>query len=138
MILFRVPRFIWHNWENKRVAHVLPQKLFIQVNDKRMPDFPRLPIFLKEDEINTSLNEMNDFIEYHIGKSRYSSYYWKYHICEWLNLFNVIFQTILLDTFLGGMFSTYGLRALTISEMDPEERSDPMNLVFPKVEANHS
>ena len=40
---------------------------------------------------------------------------------------------ILMDVFLGGMFSTYGSQVWSISEMDPENRSDPMNLVFPKV-----
>ena len=57
----------------------------------------------------------------------------KYQVCEWLNLFNVIFQMLFLDLFLGGMFSTYGSAVWGISNMDPEERSDPMNLVFPKV-----
>ena len=38
-----------------------------------------------------------------------------------------------MDVFLGGMFSTYGSQVWSISEMDPENRSDPMNLVFPKV-----
>ena len=57
----------------------------------------------------------------------------KYQVCEWLNLFNVIFQMLFLDLFLGGMFSTYGSAVWNISNMDPENRSDPMNLVFPKV-----
>ena len=70
MVLFKVPSFLWHMWEDKRIEHVLPKKMFIQVTDKRMPDFPKLPIFLKENEINESLNEINDFIEYHIGKRR--------------------------------------------------------------------
>ena len=40
---------------------------------------------------------------------------------------------LFLDLFLGGMFSTYGSAVWGISNMDPEARSDPMNLVFPKV-----
>ena len=40
---------------------------------------------------------------------------------------------LFLDLFLGGMFSTYGSAVWGISNMDPEDRSDPMNLVFPKV-----
>jgi len=133
MVCFRIPSFIWHKWESKRVQTVLPKKMFIQVSDSRMPNFPKLPIFLKEDEIDGSVNDMKDFIEYHIGKRRYNSYYVKYQVCEWLNLFNVIFQMLFLDLFLGGMFSTYGSAVWGISNMDPEERSDPMNLVFPKV-----
>ena len=64
---------------------------------------------------------------------RYSSYYLKYQVCEWLNVLNVIFQIVLLDIFFGGMFTTYGSMIWNISELDPEDRSDPMNLVFPKV-----
>ena len=71
MVLFKIPRFLWHRWENKRIAHVLPKKMLFQVTDQRMPVFPRLTIFLKENEINEGVNEMNDFIEYHIGKRRY-------------------------------------------------------------------
>ena len=70
MVCFRIPSFIWHKWESKRVQTVLPKKMFIQVSDSRMPDFPKLPIFLKEDEIDGSVNDMKDFIESHIGKRR--------------------------------------------------------------------
>jgi hypothetical protein len=38
-----------------------------------------------------------------------------------------------IDYFLGGMFTTYGVMAFDISNQDPEDRDDPMNLVFPKV-----
>jgi len=35
--------------------------------------------------------------------------------------------------FLGGEFSTYGLKVLHYTELDPKEREDPMAVVFPKV-----
>ena len=38
-----------------------------------------------------------------------------------------------MDIFFGGLFSTYGTMVWNISNLDPEDRSDPMNLVFPKV-----
>ena len=40
---------------------------------------------------------------------------------------------LFLDLFLGGMFSTYGVMVWNITNLDPEDRSDQMNLVFPKV-----
>lgn len=38
-----------------------------------------------------------------------------------------------MDIFLDGMFSTYGSMIWNLSNADPEDRNDPMNLVFPKV-----
>lgn len=49
--------------------------------------------------------------------------------CEILNFVNVIAQIFLLDTFLGGEFTTYGAKVIQESEIDPEERTDPMSRV---------
>ena len=38
--------------------------------------------------------------------------------------------------FLGYEFSTYGWDVLTLNNMNPEDRADPMNVVFPKVPPN--
>merc|ERR1719175_492884 len=53
--------------------------------------------------------------------------------CEMLNLINVLGQMYFMDRFLGGEFSTYGLKVLHYTELDPKEREDPMAVVFPKV-----
>ncbi len=52
---------------------------------------------------------------------------------EFLNLINVVGSIYFVDAFLGGEFSTYGLRVLEFLEADPEERIDPMAVVFPRV-----
>jgi hypothetical protein len=39
----------------------------------------------------------------------------------------------LFGRFLGYEFSTYGWDVLTLNNMNPEDRADPMNVVFPKV-----
>jgi hypothetical protein len=46
---------------------------------------------------------------------------------------NVIGQIFFIDTFLNGEFSTYGLRVFEYTGLEPEERPDPMAVVFPKV-----
>ena len=38
-----------------------------------------------------------------------------------------------MDVFLGGHFTTYGYKVLSISEQPLEKRVDPMSKVFPKV-----
>lgn len=52
---------------------------------------------------------------------------------EVLNLINVIGNIYFVDVFLGGEFSTYGMRVLSLLESDPENRIDPMATVFPRV-----
>lgn len=39
----------------------------------------------------------------------------------------------LIDSFLGGEFFTYGIKVLELSQMDQENRYDPMVAVFPRV-----
>ena len=36
-------------------------------------------------------------------------------------------------SFLGYQFTTYGWDVLTVTAQNPEDRADPMNIVFPKV-----
>jgi hypothetical protein len=52
---------------------------------------------------------------------------------EMFNLLVVISNTYFVDIFLGGEFSTYGLRVVDFLEADPEQRIDPMATIFPRV-----
>ena len=60
-------------------------------------------------------------------------YAFKYFLCDVLNFVNVIGQMYLLNTFLGGVFMAYGSDVLYWSETDPEQRTDPMIKVFPRI-----
>ena len=66
------------------------------------------------------------------GIYRYQKYFLRYVFCEGMTLANLIFQIALIDRFLGGMFTIYGPMVFEISSLDPEDRDDPLNLVFPK------
>jgi len=50
-----------------------------------------------------------------------------------LNFVNVIANIIFVDKFLGGTFLTYGTDVLRFSNMNQENRSDPMVEVFPRM-----
>jgi len=50
-----------------------------------------------------------------------------------LYLVNVVGQIIFTDCFLGWEFTTYGVQAASMLELDQEERRDPMSRVFPRV-----
>merc|ERR1711997_1100383 len=60
-------------------------------------------------------------------------YAMKFFFCELLCLINVIGQMYFTDRFLGYTFMTYGSDVFAMTFGDPEGRSDPMNVVFPKV-----
>merc|ERR1712228_1121059 len=57
----------------------------------------------------------------------------KFFFCEFLCLVNVIGQMYFTDRFLGYTFMTYGSDVFAMTFGDPEGRSDPMNVVFPKM-----
>ena len=57
----------------------------------------------------------------------------RFFFCEFLNLFNVIGQLFFMNYFLGGEFTTYGSDVISMTELEQEERTDPMSRVFPKV-----
>ena len=69
----------------------------------------------------------------HANMHNHSFYAYKFFLCEVLNFINVVGQIYFTDRFLGYEFTTYGTRVISMSEEDDELRSDPMNLVFPKV-----
>lgn len=50
-----------------------------------------------------------------------------------LNFLNVIGNMFLIDIFLGGEFFSYGTKVLQFSQLDQEDRYDPMIAVFPRV-----
>jgi len=57
----------------------------------------------------------------------------KFFFCECLNFVNVIWQIIFTDIFLDGEFSKFGTEVIKFSNMEPEDRVDPMSRVFPRM-----
>lgn len=58
--------------------------------------------------------------------NRHNFYAFRFFICEALNFINVVGQIYFMDFFLDGEFSTYGSDVVKFTEMEPEERADPM------------
>ena len=69
---------------------------------------------------------------YH-NQRRNSIYGARFVMCELFNVLNVALQVFLIDSLLGGEFSSYGLEVLQFTFLDDEERTDPIVKVFPKV-----
>lgn len=68
-----------------------------------------------------------------LDNRHHNSYFFYFIFCEVLNFVNVVMQMYLIDAFLGGAFSTYGMDVIRYSEMDQEYRVDPMVAVFPRM-----
>ena len=117
-LLFYIPRFLWKTWEAgrmKTLAHNL-----------------NYPIFT--DDTNKS-ERIKLLVDYFASNLHHHNFYAiRFFICEVLNFINVVGQIFLVDYFLGGEFSTYGFDVFRMAtELDPDERVDPMAKVFPKV-----
>jgi hypothetical protein len=135
-ILFYVPRWIWIHWEGQRMERLVPVELSFAMTDPRLPLFPKPPGVLSEDVLKEKVEHIRDhFIRYcgRFGAKTHSIYFTRFVFCEFLNLINVVCQIFFVDLFLDGMFTSYGFKVIEMSNLDPEERTDPMNLIFPKV-----
>jgi len=115
-VLFYIPRYLWKIWDGGRIK-MLVQDLNLPIVD---PD-------QKEDRKKVLVDY---FIEDRHGHDFYAI---KFFFCEFLNLVNVVGQLFLMNFFLGGEFTTYGSDVLAMTELEQEQRTDPMSKVFPKV-----
>jgi len=116
--LFYVPRYLWKAAEGGRVnmlaADMYGPSMVINRDER-------------SDRIKTIIKYFKEM------RGGHFMYMMKFVGCEALNLINVLGQMYFMDRFLGGEFSTYGLKVLHYTELDPKEREDPMAVVFPKV-----
>lgn len=115
-MLFYVPRYLWKTWEGGRIKMLVLDLNCPIVNEECKSDRKKLLV----DYFTTNLKAQN-------------FYAFRFFICEVLNFINVVGQIFFMDFFLDGEFSTYGSDVLKFTEMEPEEREDPMARVFPKV-----
>ncbi|XP_075226253.1 innexin 2 [Lycorma delicatula] len=115
-MLFYVPRYLWKTWEGGRI-----KMLVLDLN---------CPIV--SEECKTDRKKL--LVDYFTANLRTQNFYaYRFFICEILNFINVVAQICFMDFFLDGEFSTYGSDVVRFTEMEPEEREDPMSRVFPKV-----
>lgn len=115
-LFFYLPHFIWKQWEGCKLKHL--------VQNLRDP-------FLCEEEKSKQIKLVIKSLN--ANRDRQNIYAYKYFICELMNFVNVIIQIRLIDTFLGGEFSSFGINVLRFMTTEQWDRADPMVKVFPKV-----
>lgn len=116
-VCFYVPHWIWKNWEEGKVGMI----------SQGMRGMFTL-------SVTERASRQRRLIDYIVASMRtHNSYSFGYFLCEILNFVNVIANIIFVDKFLGGTFLTYGTDVLRFSNMNQENRSDPMVEVFPRM-----
>lgn len=115
-IFFYLPRYIWKCWEKGLM------KAFAL--DLREPLLP-------SEDSKKSYKLLSHALHIHWGHFR--GYFRRYIFCELLTLINVLGQMWLLDTFLGGVFTNFGIKVIQWSEWDQEYRTDPLVKAFPRM-----
>lgn len=115
-LLFYVPRYFWKAMEGHRVKN-----LILGLNSPILPE-------------DTKNNNRKLLVEYlAMNMSNNKTYFLSLAIAEVMNFVNVVGQMFLMDRFLGGEFSRYGVEVFKFTEWDSEVRYDPMIRVFPRL-----
>lgn len=117
-LCFHLPRLFWKHTEGgivKMLVGDLTNPMYIVNKDDRKDRIELIAKYFKE---NTK---------------GHGGYALNFFLAEILCLINVISQIYFTDRFLGYQFTTYGWDVFTLNNMNPEDRPDPMNVVFPKV-----
>lgn len=115
-VMFYIPRYMWKLWEGGRLRSL--------VLNLRSP-------IMDEDERKEQLGLLVDYLKANL--TFHNGYFYYFVFCEVLNFINVVSQMYIVDAFLGGAFSSYGLDVIRYSETDQENRIDPMIRIFPRM-----
>ncbi|XP_017782370.1 PREDICTED: innexin inx2-like [Nicrophorus vespilloides] len=109
-LLFYIPRYLWKSWEAGRLRLI--------VKDLGGPLVSQ----------NWNGENKERLISYILcGKYSHNCYTLRFAFCEVLNFVNVLFQIVLMDWFLTGQFTGYGIGVATYHNVNP------MTAVFPKI-----
>lgn len=109
-VLFYVPHWIWKNWEQGKIRMI----------SEGMRGMITMPLKERHALQSRLVQYLNDSLNTH------NTYSFGYFFCEILNCINVIVNIFFVDKFLGGAFLTYGTDVVKFSNMNQENRSDPM------------
>ncbi|XP_077291282.1 innexin 3 [Arctopsyche grandis] len=116
-ILFYLPHWIWKNWEEGKV--------------RMISEGMRGTLVITGEDIKSRQHRL---VQYLIeSRHTHNTYSFGYFLCEVLNFVNSVGNIFFIDLFLGGSFLQYGTDVVRFSNMNQEERTDPMIEVFPRI-----
>ena len=143
--MFHLPRILWKHSEGglmkMLVGDLTDPMMLIRVTVFLMfivtftlfpiPIFPFYMILSQKSDRGDRIQFIKKYFKE--TTKTHGGYAAKFFLCEVLCFVNVIGQMYLTDKFLGNTFLDYGSKVFEMTMGDPEGRSDPMNMVFPKV-----
>ena len=115
-VCFYFPRYLWKLWEQGKMRN-LSTGLESAVQS--------------EEEKRSKIEQVVSYLAATLRTN--DAYMAQYVACEVIAFVNVVLQIYVIDVFLGGSFSSFGLDVLRHSDMNPDERTDPMIRVFPRM-----
>ena len=132
-----IPRYLWKSSEGGKIRLLVQSTLFCSWIPKKMNlTFKLCFVGLQEPLLDSDARqgEIDNIVKYwRLHRGSHGLYALRFFACEVLNFVVVICQLYFTDFFLGYEFRNYGLDVVAYSEMEPEDRPDPMARVFPKV-----
>ncbi|CAG0894652.1 unnamed protein product [Darwinula stevensoni] len=117
-ILFYIPHYMWRSWDNNKMK-VLATGM------------KSLDLAMKVEERLKKEKTLTSYFLQHLHS--HNAWAIKFVLCEFLTFVNVIGNIFFTDRFLGHQFTTYGLDAVSYLRDRPENRTDPLTEVFPKI-----
>ncbi|XP_063600535.1 innexin inx2-like isoform X1 [Penaeus indicus] len=121
-LLFYAPHWLWKQWEGGLFKTVIQD---LSVRDYLGREMK--PYFSRDERYRA----LSSYIQNHI--EQHKRWVFRFFLCEALNLVVVLSTLYFTDWFLGGEFLTYGTDVIQVAGMDPENRTDPMAFVFPRM-----
>lgn len=115
-LLFYIPRYLWKTWESGRMRLLVKDLGGPLISSSWNP-------ISKERLVNYFLS----------GHYTHNCYAIRFAICELLNLINVVAQIFLMDWFLSGNFTTYGIAIASFITNSDSDMVNPMSRIFPKI-----
>lgn len=124
-LLFYLPHYLWQNIEGHKIKNLVMNFGSPIVSAER----------IKDDKGNEVINPKTELLVNYLEENRgnHNFYGAMLVLCEILNFVNVLGQIYMMDTFLGGEFTTYGSEVLAFTEWDYALRYDPMIKIFPRM-----
>ncbi|KAG0694865.1 Innexin inx2 [Chionoecetes opilio] len=121
-VMFYVPHWLWKVWEGGLFKHIIQDLSVRDYLGNNLGNY-----FNKEQGFKT----LAKYIMRTMNGHRMWAY--RFFFCELLNLLVVVATLFFTDWFLGGEFLTYGANVFAVASLDPENRTDPMTYVFPRM-----
>lgn len=115
-MMFYIPHWLWKIYEDGRL-----NKITSGLQGRTL-------------DIETRKGQLDTLVKYVKETMKLNTWYaGVFLLCDLLNFINVIGQMFFINRFLGGVFMSYGTEVINWSEMDAEDRTDPLIEVFPRL-----